>query len=389
MDIYSCPHCKHEITTSEQDADVATHCPHCGKTFSNGEQQATHSSPTPVYTWIGFTLNALTLFVALGLGLLLYYAPAYHLYLWAPKIHLFAGVGILCGIIRIITGYLSQCSMRENTRLKSIRRGIRVGIALCCISIVLIIVFAYLAPLKNVGQRVNCFSNLKVLGLSMAFYAEGHPERMRPQLSSTKGRLMFMNDVLDGQSLYPHYFGDPRILICPADFANALSSTDLSARFTEGSFDSEKFNPEDFFEHSSYCYLGYQISNDEEMRAFAEAYKQRIKQGLPFDTDLEVPPGTGTDGGDKILRLRQRPKIDFETCSEEEKQAHWKRGAETAVLWDRCSLAPDQNEPLFCHQPNGINVLFLDGHSEFIRYGEGRWPATEETLRLFWELQNL
>ena len=58
------------------------------------------------------------------------------------------------------------------------------------------------------------------------------------------------------------------------------------------------------------------------------------------------------------------------------------------VLWDRCILPPDQNRPDLAHN-TGINVLFLDGHVEFITLESGRWPLTETTMRLFHDLENL
>ena len=246
--------------------------------------------------------------------------------------------------------------------------------------------FAVLVPLLNIGQSIGCGNNFKELGLVLSMYANEHPDNMLPELSPQKGHLMFENNTGEMLPIYPNYIVGLKLLICPADFENKFISINQAKHFPRGSLDAKQYNPEEIFQHSSYCYLGYAIKNDKEMRAFVEAYKKRIAQGLPFTTDIEVPPGTGTDGGDKILRLRD---VDLSKCSGVEKRKHWKSMSETAVMWDRCALAPNQKEPVLSHMNRGIRVLFLDGHNEFIPYNEDRWPLTEETLRMFWELEHL
>ena len=46
--------------------------------------------------------------------------------------------------------------------------------------------------------------------------------------------------------------------------------------------------------------------------------------------------------------------------------------SEIAVMWDTVSLLPAD----FCHVPGGGNVLYMDGHVEFMRYPSEKMPMT-------------
>lgn len=326
--------------------------------------------------------------MTISLGALIYCVPAYHLYLWKNPIYIYAVWGVIWGVIGINHGHKAGFIAQKEIKHFLFRSGIGVGLFLCYICVILIVAFAFLVPLLNIGQQIECGNNFKELALALGMYANEHPDNMLPELSPKQGHLMFENDTDEMLPIYPNYITGLKLLICPADFENKFISINQAKLFTRSSLNKKKYKLEEVFQHSSYCYLGYAIKNDKEMRVFVEAYKKRIAQGLPFNTDMEVEPGTGTDGGNKLLRLR-KPEIDFENISEKEKRAYWKYSSETAVMWDCCSLVPDQKEPILRHMNRGIRVLFLDGHNEFIHYGKDRWPATEETLRLFWELEHL
>lgn len=51
------------------------------------------------------------------------------------------------------------------------------------------------------------------------------------------------------------------------------------------------------------------------------------------------------------------------------------RGAKTWIMWDR-SQVDDSNNYTGFHRPGGSNVLFLDGHVEFMKFEDcGPAPA--------------
>lgn len=127
----------------------------------------------------------------------------------------------------------------------------------------------------------------------------------------------------------------------------------------------------------SYFYMGYVISNDDELSAFAEAYKERIAQGLKFDEDLPAPPGRGSMGSDTFYRVREGVERFFAEGAAESAVFQ----SNIPVMWDRFSMRGDFGME-FNHVPGGSNVLFMDGHVEFVKY-PGKWPLTKEAGAIF------
>jgi prepilin-type processing-associated H-X9-DG protein len=115
----------------------------------------------------------------------------------------------------------------------------------------------------------------------------------------------------------------------------------------------------------SYFYLGYAITNEQEARAFIEAYRQQRAAGGSFDEDLIVEAGTGTAGTDRFIRLRDNISNELPVSP-----------SEIPIMFDR---EMDQ------HIPGGINVLFLDGHVEFLKEGI-RFPSQRWFLDALAEL---
>jgi prepilin-type processing-associated H-X9-DG protein len=52
--------------------------------------------------------------------------------------------------------------------------------------------------------------------------------------------------------------------------------------------------------------------------------------------------------------------------------------SEVAVMWDRFvySTTDSDRRSRFNHLPGGSNVLFMDGHVEFVRYPQEKFPMT-------------
>ena len=280
-------------------------------------------------------------------------------------------------ITGIISGHIAQFLVwrgPENSAHK--KRSVK-GLVLNYISLVLFVSIVGAIQVAIIRNAVACQGNMKGMCAALYSFSARQQGGFFPQLSSEKGRLIFKNDH-NGTDYLLKGNWDISFFICPYDQEQQNPKTNL----------------EEYIKNPSYCYLGYIITNDTEMRAFAEAYKKRIAEGLPFDTDLEVPPGMGTGGSDKIFRFRSRDKM-----SEILKELGWSEEqlGNVPLIWDRCVLAPDQDTPVHRHpevptlypRPTVIHVDYYGGYGDSLRYGEGKWPMTEETLRLFWELENL
>ena len=275
----------------------------------------------------------------------------------------FACLTFLTGVPGIILGHMAQSEIGR-------RRGELGGGGLATAGLVfsyfgtfgMIFFVGILAPIllpalvraREAARRASCQNNLKQMGLVFKMFANESRGEYWPMLSSEPGRLM-----VNASDIYDEYLIDATILICPShphgDELHQIS------------------DPLEMIDDHSYFYLGYVVTSDEEVLAFAEAYRQRIAEGLPFDEDLEVAPGTGSNGGDAFLRLREGV----------ERQLGDIPGPTTAQGWQ--ARIPVLIEPPDHHQPAGANVLYMDGHVGFFRY-PGEWPMTETTINTLKEL---
>ncbi len=200
------------------------------------------------------------------------------------------------------------------------------------------------------------------MGLVCKIYALESCGEILPVLSPEPGQLMMRRD-----SVHPEYLSHTYILVCP--------EYDTSFRWLE----TDPQDPAEWFGDQSYFYLGYLVTNDDEMRAFADAYRERIAEGLPFDEDLPAPTGHGSRGGDSLLRLRDRARgFPREQEQVEEAEAAAIQDAKTVIMIER----------LGNHETPGGHVLFLDGHVEFRAY-PGEWPMTKATMAILDELDAL
>jgi hypothetical protein len=122
------------------------------------------------------------------------------------------------------------------------------------------------------------------------------------------------------------------------------------------------------FDDQSYFYLGYVVLDDDDVEAFAQAYRKQIADGGTFDGDLTVETPNGT----KVLhRLR------------------------SAVDGDSENVAPILIERDFGHikiekvdgrkvRLRGARVVYMNGSVQFVQ--RGTWPMTEKTQRILAEL---
>lgn len=240
------------------------------------------------------------------------------------------------------------------------------SIAALAFVLLLVLLFSFVAW----GMRNGDFQSgvdLKIVGIALRMYADNRTgvRNYGPMLSSTPGRLLF-----DPDGFYPEYLGEIGILISPADPIDGGAR-----RGTKGA--------EFYFDNSSYNYLGYMVWDDATVAAFADAYKQRIRDRLRFDTDLPAGPPV------HVIK-----RLDFGVYREMVPEAQ--RGNPEWVYLDHAEaeipVLIERPHPytgpygLFLFGGIGLSqpvmagcVLYMDGHTEFIPY-PGKWPMTKKTI---------
>ena len=275
------------------------------------------------------------------------------------------GIGsVLCGAVSalpaVILGHLTLAEIRRHRTGEANKPIVIAGLILGYLglfaTIAVLVVFAgvVLTGVANAPNTGICQNNLKQMGIVLKMYSNESEGKYFPALSSEPGNLM-----MTGDAVYPEYLTELQVLICPSDPEDA---------------DLEPQEVRDY----SYWYLGYAVSNQTELVAFHDAYLKVVEKGGEFVDDIQVPDGTGTAGADRIMRLGAEFEAFIRTTDPNPPVTL----SDVPLMIER--VASKSEAP---HPPDGGNVLFLDGHVEFIRWGE--WPYTEEAVALLNEMDRL
>ena len=197
--------------------------------------------------------------------------------------------------------------------------------------------------LRNYTLRYECQRNLRDIGYALWDYTSVVKGEKFPSIPAVAGILMFQQ--ADMEPYVPTW----NALACPAPIRDI---------------------PENTYDDAYYVYTGYLLTNDEDVEAFAGAYAAQLSAGGNFEDNLDVE----SSYGDSLFHLRRG--IERFLITDINNPGNWNLPADIAVLWDW----PD-NHP----QGWGGNVLYMDGHVEWVAY-PGEFPMTEATITALAEI---
>jgi len=217
--------------------------------------------------------------------------------------------------------------------------------------------------------RARCVDNLKQMGLVFKMFSNEEKTGTFPALSSEPGQLMFSADAKANENVrefYPEYITDTSVLVCPAsEEAAGLDSPEVKADLKK------------LINDHSYVYLGYAVTNDAEVKTFADAYRAQVAKGSPPLEDLPVAEGMqGSGGGSTLYRLRGGVERRIAKNANDDAEAA-SVAAQIPVLIER----------LGHHETEGGNVLYLDGKVRWV--SPGVWPMTKATSDVLSEMMSL
>ncbi len=251
--------------------------------------------------------------------------------------------------------------------------------AVIALVVVLILILLPMTPWQRGRDRASCAGNLKQMGLVFSLYASESPGNRLPP----KSPYAIAPDVT---TISPDYMTNFEPWVCPSSGPkDVLDKTNPDGWYREDGSPSIEVLRRDGA--SSYSYFGFAVPNNAWMEP-VEAVRPLLKAAFENpDQNADWSSHPNSNVGDVTL---YRIHSGVARLLAEEGHIH-PAGPDglsrLAVMWDHLVGGVTDGTVNYTegltpwklylnHSPGGSNVLFLDGHVEFVEYGDGRFPVT-------------
>ncbi len=300
-------------------------------------------------------------------------------------------------------------------------------VVIAIIGILAAILLPALARAREAARRASCANNLKQMGIVFKMYANESGGGKYPPVSPI-GAWLWMDTVV----LYPEYLTDVKILVCPSDsvpdaqgveeLIQIVSDGDPDNTQGLGSFVDDPIKKKQALQTAlangySYVFMTFLCDSIHSLAGYnrgwalyrSDVCKTSGRKYCPKDDDINLgtlsgqPHATyntnwpdedpvfwrGSGGGDTLYRLREG--VERFLITDINNPAGSSRaqssvplaldGVGSVLKHDGTSGNTNRLAGRYNHVPGGCNVLWLDGHVEFIKfpskYPVVHWSATQ------------